>query len=390
MKKKSYIKVWTQLKNKIDSCISLLRYHDDTITKRFIYANFKRMLPSAVLIFFISIVDFIIYLFFDYTSPIRSIYIMNSIYLVIVNLIFLGLFFKIKKEPQFPYHKAQYINIFFILLNFIGFLCFTLLEISYRGTFQNLILMGWICTVITFLKPIHAISFSVITTSLAIIFYPNQIPFASIMTIIISHIVFLSISQFLYYTNKRYFMGEKQLHSKNIELQKQLTKDHLTNVFNRYGLNSHIDVLLPYTILSKIPVAVLMIDIDYFKHFNDHFGHLKGDECLIKIAKAIQDATKKQTDLVCRFGGEEFLVFLYNIDFYSIEIVINRIQKAIQDLKITTAKQDASPYVSVSIGASHGILSSKSDFEQLIEFADQELYLAKSKGRNTSSIRNKD
>ena len=124
-----------------------------------------------------------------------------------------------------------------------------------------------------------------------------------------------------------------------------------------------------------------MIDIDYFKLYNDSYGHQCGDDCLIRVAKAIAQVPQRPTDLVARYGGEEFVVILSNTDIEGALKVANAIQQAIADLAIPHQTY-INNHLTLSIGVASMIPTLDQSLEILISYADKALYAAKAQGRN--------
>lgn len=177
----------------------------------------------------------------------------------------------------------------------------------------------------------------------------------------------------------------RKSHQQEWELQEAIHEaetDSMTKIFNRRGLNRSIYAIAPYCIRNKVPVAILMIDIDNFKKYNDTFGHIKGDICIEMIATEIKKATRRKTDLAARVGGEEFLVFLTELGEEDAIKWGKRLQNSIEARKIPQSEMNFNPFVTISIGVSCGILSSNEDFERLWKLADTELFRAKENGKN--------
>lgn len=170
-------------------------------------------------------------------------------------------------------------------------------------------------------------------------------------------------------------------------LKEQADRDPLTRLLNRNGYSLRLEEMIPYNIRLKIPVAVIMIDIDFFKQYNDTFGHIQGDDCLKKVAQVLAGSIHRETDLICRYGGEEFQIFLSDIQPSDAIRVGDRLCKAVAGLKLPAADQSVSPYVTISVGVASGILTSMEDYRKLARAADEELYQAKCHGKNTVSFR---
>lgn len=160
--------------------------------------------------------------------------------------------------------------------------------------------------------------------------------------------------------------------------------DGLTGIANRRRFEAAIHTEWLQSVRDKSAISLLMIDIDEFKKYNDHYGHLAGDDCLKKVAQAINEATGRPYDLTARYGGEEFVVILPKTNHEGAQLVAKQIMKAVRDLNIPHEKS-AHPIVTISIGVTTMTPEQTSNFETLITTADQALYKAKSTGRNTLS-----
>lgn len=167
--------------------------------------------------------------------------------------------------------------------------------------------------------------------------------------------------------------------------------DGLTGVANRRTLDASIQEQWRAAVRGGTPLALLMIDADHFKQFNDRLGHQAGDECLRRLAKVLQTHVARPGDLVARFGGEEFAVLLPATPLEGARIVAELIREAVFELNIS--RGDSSPQapvcalrqpdrMTVSIGCAAQIGAVTADVRQLVELADGALYTAKSMGRN--------
>ncbi|BBD63978.1 GAF sensor signal transduction histidine kinase [Nostoc commune NIES-4072] len=169
----------------------------------------------------------------------------------------------------------------------------------------------------------------------------------------------------------------------NSQLEKISKLDALTQIANRHCFDEFLEQEWNRLKLSENYLSLIMFDIDYFKDYNDSYGHLAGDECLIQVARAAQSVLKRPTDLLARYGGEEFIVILPNTNESGAIKVTKLIQKSIQELKIAHKKKDNFQYfVTVSLGVAIQRPTDKSSAQDLINAADKALYKAKDQGRN--------
>jgi diguanylate cyclase (GGDEF)-like protein len=125
-----------------------------------------------------------------------------------------------------------------------------------------------------------------------------------------------------------------------------------------------------------------MLDVDYFKRYNDCYGHLAGDTCLVKVAKAAAAAVKRSADLFARYGGEEFAAILPNTDAAGAIAVAESMRQAIRDLAIPHEQSDVSAIVTASMGIASMVPRSGKSPDELIALADRALYDAKRQGRD--------
>lgn len=162
--------------------------------------------------------------------------------------------------------------------------------------------------------------------------------------------------------------------------------DGLTQIANRRCFDARLELEWKRLSRSQQPLSLLLFDVDYFKKYNDCYGHQLGDQCLSKIAQAVQGVVFRPPDLVARYGGEEFVVILPNTNQEGALLIAQRIHLAIQDLGIEHRASTISDLVTISIGLSATIPTYDRSPTVLIAQADQALYRAKEEGRNRSVL----
>ena len=175
---------------------------------------------------------------------------------------------------------------------------------------------------------------------------------------------------------------------KNLELKLNslATKDGLTNIYNRRTFDETIVKEWQRCYREKQPLSLILCDLDYFKHYNDFYGHPAGDDCLKKVAQTLDNSITRLSDLLARFGGEEFAILLPNTDKNGAITIAKRIQIAIRLETIPHEKSVVSDIVSISIGIATMIPVLENSSHTLIEMADQALYQAKNQGRDRYSV----
>ncbi|WP_414552217.1 diguanylate cyclase domain-containing protein [Anabaena sp. CCY 0017] len=169
-------------------------------------------------------------------------------------------------------------------------------------------------------------------------------------------------------------------------LEKLVNIDGLTQIANRRCFDNRLQQEWQRLYREQQPLSLLLFDVDYFKRYNDSYGHQMGDHCLIELAQAVQQVVCRSTDLVARYGGEEFVIILPNTDVEGAIAIAQRIHAAIQALAIPHQASEVSDTVTVSLGITSQIPTSETFPANLIAQADQALYHAKQHGRNQSVI----
>jgi diguanylate cyclase (GGDEF)-like protein len=164
-------------------------------------------------------------------------------------------------------------------------------------------------------------------------------------------------------------------------------EDALTGLSNRRQFDLFIQAEVGRAKRSLTSLALLMIDVDHFKLFNDRYGHLAGDECLRNISAIITDNIKRPGDLAARYGGEEFAVVLPGTDYVGAFLVAEKIRRSVQQAGIQHS-EGAEGLVTVSLGVAAYNPASQARPNDLLDAADKALYVAKASGRNMSVIAN--
>lgn len=162
--------------------------------------------------------------------------------------------------------------------------------------------------------------------------------------------------------------------------------DGLTGIPNRRRFNEYLSFACDFSHREEVPVSMVMMDIDHFKLFNDHYGHQEGDSCLIQIAQALSGIIVERTDLVARYGGEEFACILPNRTEEEALEIAQKLRRAVLDLRIPHETSRVEPIVTISLGVATVIPSADKTCKDLIKAADEALYRSKESGRNKVSV----
>ncbi|PJZ70589.1 diguanylate cyclase response regulator [Leptospira perolatii] len=162
--------------------------------------------------------------------------------------------------------------------------------------------------------------------------------------------------------------------------------DGLSGVWNRRYFDEVLEVEWKRSGRSQKPVSLLLLDIDYFKKYNDTYGHQAGDDCIRKVAGVLRDTARRAGDFAARYGGEEFALILPDTESQNALKVAEQILTKIRLLKIPHENSEVAPHVTVSLGLSTMVSEKGISLSLLVEKADEALYQSKKKGRNQATI----
>ncbi|MDG1580185.1 diguanylate cyclase [Pseudomonas sp. GOM6] len=162
--------------------------------------------------------------------------------------------------------------------------------------------------------------------------------------------------------------------------------DGMTGIANRRCFDDNLNNAWAQACRSGSPLSLLMIDIDYFKRYNDHYGHQQGDLCLKQVAMALAGATSRPSDLVARYGGEEFACLLPDTQQEGAILIARKMLTEVEALAIAHPLSDVGDRVSLSIGVATLVPSAQADPTQLVRDADEQLYKAKHAGRGRMNV----
>jgi len=172
----------------------------------------------------------------------------------------------------------------------------------------------------------------------------------------------------------------------NLQLQKFSSTDGLTGIANRRTFDETFERDWNLHNREKEPLGLILSDIDFFKLYNDTYGHQKGDACLIKVAKTIENSLDRKSDLAARYGGEEFVIILPNTDLKGTSVIAETIRKNVEANLIPHKSSTVSECITLSLGAGSVIPSKDMTSSSFLEYIDKALYQAKENGRNQVGI----
>ena len=173
-----------------------------------------------------------------------------------------------------------------------------------------------------------------------------------------------------------------ELEQVNQDLKMLSRKDGLTRLYNRRFFDHQLELLVMQMRREKNPLSLIMCDIDHFKQYNDHYGHVAGDDCLKCISSELEEKTRRPFDSATRYGGEEFAILLPNTTREGAEQIAESIRQGVENLEIEHKYSSAGQFVTLSIGVTSMTPNGEVSPGSIVKSADRGLYRAKEEGRN--------
>lgn len=186
---------------------------------------------------------------------------------------------------------------------------------------------------------------------------------------------------FMFDISERKRLEDKLLEANN-KLEAFSYQDGLTGLANRRLYDKTLEEEWQRGLRSQKAISMILVDIDHFKEYNDHYGHIEGDKCLLAISRALENIATRSTDLCARYGGEEFVLLLPNTEHEVAQALAEKARRAIEDLRIPHARSAISDYVTVSAGVCTMVPSLEQAAIALFDETDKKLYKAKRNNRN--------
>jgi len=361
----------------------------------------KRRLSIPLTVIVFSVASIIISVIDNHTGLLSKYYLTNGIcFLPLIILLFkdgilrkLFLFFAqmfvsiaifnffLKTFSFFIEYKSMLMYIFLLVFVSLTFTLYIIFVFRYGKDFLNILIgngtkLQWILYMLT------ASIFYIV----AVILEKNYIAgnMQNYIILIFSMWSFVILCYAIIKTNK-VLEASRIIYETEIEklqLQARVHYDKLTGIYNRHYLDEKISYLIKMLSRTGENISIFMIDLDFFKKYNDNYGHSQGDVCLKAVASSLASSILREDDFVARYGGEEFIVVLSNTDETGAKIIAERMLENIRALQIPHEKNEIYHYVTISIGITKGKVSHTQEAEDYIKQADKALYLTKQNGRN--------
>lgn len=312
-------------------------------------------------------------------------------YKVLYSFLFILAFVILHRKKNKDGKAAQAVIILFTISFLFIQLYMTQYEFSQRGTLYNYlfgIMLLAIALVSTNLECILYVSlYSVVMFGVVHGFQGIQkTSFNNISYVIIMTIILFVASRMFYISQLRNFLDKKKLAQNNKTMEQLSMTDQLTNINNRRGFYRDLDIILAQSTRQGTGIAFLMADIDSFKKFNDCYGHLYGDRCLVELSKCLQTCFQRKSDCIGRYGGEEFVAAFSPADEHQALLQAENFLHCVEALHIPHELSSVSSYVTISIGVHYCTPDTTFTADDMLLLADKALYQSKHKGGNTATL----
>ncbi len=356
--------------------------------KKLTLINMKRMVPLLIFLLVIEISNMIVDTLSLTHASFQPLYIYGNYFLLFLAIVYLVLI-----NFAFTPNEKNLLFLSFIYHSFwwlfsTGVLFFAILDLLECGTLFNFVILLIVLAIVPIAKmqEIIAVSFYAVTV-VCIAIIRLGLPVYLIQQAIIMGIATVIFSQNFYCTFFSSFLSQKKLELSNRKLAQLAETDALTNLLNRRGADKRITKLLNKNIQTENGVVLMILDIDLFKLYNDTFGHEQGDLCLQNVSNFLQETLKNATNIISRYGGEEFLIMLGEMPKEDILTLAQKIRRGIEEIGIAASCSVANT-VTISMGIASLPAGGCKSFRELFAEADDALYQAKTNGRNCISYQN--
>ena len=314
--------------------------------------------------------------------------------LIVVSILILSIQVLTRNKENQNYTQVLRMQYIFVCVYCIWSTAFNMHELLRNINIWQYINSIIIASVFLYLKPIYIVSLLVPNHIIFTVYLINMSKNGSDMTGAIingSAIVviglFISISRYVGKLQD-FKRRKKLLHSNNMleQLNQKLNYLTITDALSKLGNRRYFDDKLKQywdmCIYKECTLTVIMIDIDNFKNFNDVYGHQAGDECIVRVASALKNATDKEEDVAFRYGGEEFVAILIDYTHQESQTIANHICSSVEALKIPNKIGNKEQYVTISLGVCCEKPNKCEKPTDFVEKADKALYMAKENGKN--------
>jgi diguanylate cyclase (GGDEF)-like protein len=377
------------------------KYHkniseQDKLNIRFKIAeyNLERIIPLAFIILLFQLSNLVVDSIYNPYEDKKIYFLFVAIILIIISVFFLWLVNRLLAAKEKSIKKIEYTYRSFWAVFALIMLGFSAKDIMFFSFPVNSILFCGAIAIVPILSLIEVLTFllpNMLFTLVMLIVSKAQLQIIVGFVLIYIACFLLSIAIHHTYVNAgiKMLLHTQKIEDLNEKLLQQSRLDCLTRLLNRKGLKDNLEVAWACCKKNSKNAWMILFDIDFFKDYNDTYGHYEGDVVLQKIACCIKSCFERDTDIICRVGGEEFLIFLSNVKEEDVLKLIFEVRKQMEALKIKAGNPNVSQYLTFSIGMASSFPRGNDNPKDLFVTADKALYIAKANGRNCVVYNNK-
>ena len=362
----------------------------DAFAAKRAYENIIRLIPLLLFTFLSEGANILINISRYGQLRYGAFFLVTSILLITLSVIYSIVVAAVYSKKLTNMRKQILAARFFWILYSAVMLTAAVFEGYEQGGLNNLIFLALAGCIIPLRSPTES---AILNTSYYIVYGAAILGSGDAVYLLLQSLVICAlptvVSFFLYRSYVFSYTRDMQLAASNMELKKlneELAKlsetDELTRVLNRRGMESRVGIIWELCLRDGKNMAVLMIDVDYFKSLNDRHGHMAGDICLTRVAQCIKNRVRRTTDIVARYGGDEFVVVLNNITAEHLLTLAKSILKNVEEMQWSVDKKQEPVRTTLSIGVSTLIPTWQNSFKDLLDEADRAMYGAKKDGCN--------
>lgn len=351
------------------------------VDKDRINTNYTRIIPASIVLMLVEVCGLIYNAFSGSNYDFRYVYIVSFAVFFFVSV---GILFFINHTIStggITDKEKKAVYIFFWVIYILSHLSFCVYEMLDTGTTNHYMVLVLAFTLWTVFIPSVTLPFyfTAIAVEVAALIFTGA-PYLSYVFCFLVTAAGMVASYVKYSSYMSNNLIKKQL-------EQMAEIDPLTGLLNRRGMNRAVNTIWDYCRSHEIPVTVAMLDIDFFKMYNDTYGHSKGDECIKSIAQCIKSCFGRRTDITVRYGGEEFVIVVSGESDKQVIMSLIKLQNMIEGMGIRSGNQQFNDFVTVSMGAYYTYIDQNLDFKSSVQLADSELYNAKENGRKCLSFK---
>ncbi|MGN0520951.1 MAG: GGDEF domain-containing protein [Candidatus Fimenecus sp.] len=380
-------RIWRDFLQKMNVSSELKATKSDAVHKKVddnrMRQNYLKLIPATLLMVFIEFCGMLYHLIGSDNQLLKTVYVVVFAVMLGTTVLILNCMNRALSRGGASQKTERISAGLFWALCTVSLMICSYIEACDTGTYVQYLIYVLLLSLLPVFRPTFSMPYFLISfAAQMLIMLSVDAPFPSIL-FIFGVTVFCIMASYIKYSD---YMAN---HIAVEQLAQLAEYDSLTHLLNRRGMQKRAEILLDYTARVGAPLTVAILDIDFFKSYNDTYGHEQGDRCLELVAGCLAENYRRKTDVVCRYGGEEFLIIFVGEDAGRSAENLLHLQKSIAKMGLKSGSPDFEKFVTVSIGAVTVQTQLDESLHIHIKAADENLYRAKNEGRNRICINGK-